>query len=171
MEDYNIEIIRRKYQLVPRTLIFIEKDEKILTLCKQKRNSFGFGKLNGIGGHIEQGEEPFESAKREIMEEANIQVKNLDLSAILFIDIGDCPGVEVFVFKAEYFSGEARDSEEGHLEWMTRAEIKKRPNTVKDLDFLIELVDRHTPNSTPAIVKYSYDKDEQLRIDVYSEKE
>ena len=171
MQDYNIDIIRRKYQMVPRTLVFIEKDEKILTLCKQKRDSFGFGKLNGIGGHIEQGEEPFESAKREIMEEANIQIKNLNLAAILFIDIGDCPGVEVFVFKAEYLSGETRDSEEGHLEWMTRAEILEQPSTVKDLIFLIDLTDRHIPKSTPRIVKYSYDKNEELRIDIYSEQE
>jgi len=171
MQDYNIDIIRKKYQMVPRTLVFIEKDGKILTLCKQKRDSFGFGKLNGIGGHMEQGEEPFESAKREIMEEANIQVKNLDLAAILFIDIGDCPGVEVFVFKAEYLSGEVRDSEEGHLEWMTRAEILGQPHLVKDLVFLMELVDRHSPNSTTKIVKYSYDKSEELRIDVYSEQE
>jgi 8-oxo-dGTP diphosphatase len=125
MQDYNIDIIRTKYQMVPRTLVFIEKDEKILTLCKQKRDSFGFGKLNGIGGHIEQGEEPFESAKREIMEEADIQVKNLDLAAILFIDIG-IAGVEVFVFKAEYLQAK-REIQRRHLEWMTRAEILEQP--------------------------------------------
>ena len=171
MEDYNIEVIRRKYQLVPRTLIFVEKDGEILTLCKQKRDSFGFGRLNGIGGHIEQGEEPYESARREIMEEANIRVKDLDMAAILFIDINDVPGIEVFVFRAEYRSGELRDSVEGHLEWMARAEILAQANLVKDLPFLIDLVDKHIRNQPPSIVKYTYDENEELRIDVYSGRE
>jgi 8-oxo-dGTP diphosphatase len=171
MEDYNIEVIQKKYQMVPRTLIFIERDDKILIICKNKRSSFGFGRLNGIGGHIEKGEEPFESARREIREEANIQVKNLDLSAILFIDINDVPGIEVFVFKATYLSGEIRDSNEGHLEWMTRGELLSQSNLVKDLPFLIDLVDNHIPKSMPKIVKYIYDKNEKLRIDVYSEPE
>jgi 8-oxo-dGTP diphosphatase len=171
MEDYNIEVIRKKYQLVPRTLIFIEKDGKILTLCKGKRNSFGFGRLNGIGGHIEQGEEPFESAEREIMEEANIRVKDLVLAAILFIDIKDTPGIEIFVFKARYLSGVLQDSDEGHLEWMAPADLLRQPNLVKDLPFLLDLVDRHIANHPPKMVKYSYDENEELRIDYYSGRE
>ncbi len=168
MEDYNLEVIRKKYQMVPRTLIFIEKDGRILLLCKRKRDSFGYGRLNGIGGHIEQGEEPYESARREIMEEANIEVKNLELAAILFIDINAVPGIEVFVFKAQYLSGELCDSEEGHLEWMSREELLKQTNLVKDLPFLINLVDRHSRNQPPEIVKYTYDENKELRIDVHS---
>ncbi len=171
MEDYNIEVIRKKYQLVPRTLIFVEKDGRILTLFKEKRNSFGFGRLNGIGGHIEQGEEPFESAEREIMEEANIKVKDLDLAAILFIDINDTPGIEVFVFKARYLSGELHDSDEGHLEWMEPADLLQQPNLVKDLQFLLDLVEKHIPNHPPRMVKYAYDENGELRIDIYSGQE
>jgi 8-oxo-dGTP diphosphatase len=137
-------------------------------LRKSKKNSFGFGKINGIGGHIEQGEEPFESVRREIKEEANIQVNNLNLAAILFIDINDNPGIEVFVFKAEYLSGEITDSEEGHLEWMGRAELLKHTDLVKDLPFLIDLIDKHKPYDNPKIVKYHYDEDGKMRIATYS---
>ncbi len=95
MQDYNIEVIRKRYQMVPRTLIFIEKGEQLLMLSKTKSTSFGYGKINGVGGHMEQGEEPSESARREILEETGLQVQKLELAAILFIDIHDTPGIQV----------------------------------------------------------------------------
>lgn len=139
MEEYNIEVIRQRYQLVPRTLIFIEKDQKYLMLTKKKKNSFGFGKINGVGGHIEKGEEPYEAARREIEEEAGINVKNLDLAAVLFIDINDVPGIQVFVFKAIYDNGVVQASDEGSLEWMSRTKILSSDRIVKDLPFLLEI--------------------------------
>jgi 8-oxo-dGTP diphosphatase len=164
MQDYNIDIIRKRYQMVPRTLVFIKKEEQILMLSKDKSTSFGYGKINGVGGHIEQGEEPFEAAKREVFEETGLEINDLDLVAILFIDIYDTPGIEVFVFKANYHSGQICDSEEGHLEWMTHAQIEEAENKVKDLPFLIEVVDNHEDNTPPAMIKYLYDKKGEMRI-------
>jgi 8-oxo-dGTP diphosphatase len=169
MEEYNIDVIRTKYQLVPRTLIFIYKDDKILILKKQKKASFGYGKLNGVGGHIERGEEPFESARREICEEAGITVDDLDMAAILFIDINDTPGIQVFVFKTDYKDGEIRESEEGLLSWMTEEDVLNSDETVKDLPFLLDIVKKHKPGKPPVMVKYIYDDDEKLRIAVGSD--
>lgn len=165
MEDYNIDVIRKKYQLVPRTLVFIEKDGRLLMLHKTKKDSYGYGKINGVGGHIEKGEEPFEAAVREIEEEAGIKVKDLDLAAILFIDINDTPGVQVFVFKADYAEGIIKDSIEGNLEWMTRESIRESDRPVKDLPFLLDIIDKHEKNASPIMIKYIYDDQGQLRID------
>jgi 8-oxo-dGTP diphosphatase len=165
MNEYNLDVIRKRYKLVPRTLVFIEWENRILTLSKTKTNSFGFGKINGVGGHIEKGEEPFEAALREIQEEAGIQVRNLELVSILFIDINDTPGIEVFVFKAKYESGDLKDSEEGHLEWMTREEIRNNEKKVKDMPMLIDMIDNHLANTPPSMVKYIYDKHGELRIE------
>lgn len=164
MEEYNIDVIRTKYQLVPRTLVFIEKDRQLLMLSKTKKDSFGYGKLNGVGGHIERGEEPFEAARREVMEEAGIQVKDLEMAAVLFIDINDTPGIQVFVFKAVFDSGNIKASEEGLLKWMTREEIRGSSNIVKDLPFLIEKTDKHIANTPPLMIKYIYDEKGELRI-------
>lgn len=164
MEDYNIKVIREKYQLVPRTLVFIEKYDKILMLDKTKKDSYGYDKINGVGGHIERGEEPFESARREVEEESGLKVKELDLAAILFIDINDTPGVQVFVFKAAYAGGNVKDSDEGRLEWMTREQILENDRKLKDLPLLLEIIDKHKENTPPVMVKYIYDEKGQLRI-------
>ena len=92
MQDYNIDIIRRKYQMVPRTLVFIEKDEKILTLCKQKRDSFGFGKLNGIGGHINRGDSPGLSIYVQVRDVSASLARSLELGATKVHDPVQIPG-------------------------------------------------------------------------------
>jgi len=126
--------------------------------------SFGFSKLNGIGGHIEKGEEPYEAAKREILEESGLFIKELDLVAIIFIDIGTNPGVLLFVYKAEYPGGKLKESDEGNLVWMKRNSIKNTKNIVKDIHFLLELIDSCRKDSPPTIAKYLYDESRELRI-------
>ena len=99
------------------------------------------------------------------MEETGLQVQHLELAAILFIDIHDIPGIQVFVFKGAYASGELQDSNEGHLEWMTRAQIEQHKRKVKDLPFLLQVIDAHTANTPPAMIKYLYDENGDMRIE------
>jgi hypothetical protein len=73
---------------------------------------------------------------------------------------------EVFVFKAEYSGGELRASEEGHLVWKTLEEINSDPHVINDVPMLIEACNRHQIGQEPQIIRYSYDENEQLRIDI-----
>jgi len=150
--------------MVPRTLVFIEKENEILLIKKKKKNSFGFGKLNGIGGHIEKGEEPFESAKREILEETGLVINTLDLVAIIFIEIGIDPGILLFVFNTAYPGGKLVTSEEGGLIWKKRNSIRASKNIVKDIPFLLTLCKDYKKGDPPIIGKYFYDENEELRI-------
>ena len=162
--EYNSSVIQSKYKLVPRTLIFIERNNEILLIHKNKRDSFGFSKLNGIGGHIEKGEEPYESAKREIFEESGLIINELSLVSIIFIDIGTNPGILMFVFKAKYPGGRLKESDEGNLLWMKRNSIKDGNSIVKDIPFLLELSDSYKAGSPPTFVRYLYDEYGKLRI-------
>jgi len=162
--EYNASVIQSKYKMVPRTLIFIERDEEILLIHKNKRDSYGFSKLNGIGGHIEKGEDPHEAAKREIYEESGLTIENLSLVAIIIIDIGINPGILLFVFKAEYPGGKLKESDEGNLVWMKRSSIRNLNNLVKDIPFLLELADSYKEGSPLTFVKYLYDEKGKLRI-------
>ena len=162
--EYNASVLQSKYKVVPRTLIFIENDDEILLIKKNKRDSFGFSKLNGIGGHIEKGEEPYEAAKREIFEESGLVIDKLDLVVIIFIDIGTNPGILLFVYKAKYPGGKLKASDEGSLIWMNKSSIKNSKNIVKDIPFLLELGNAYKKGSTPIFAKYLYDENGELRI-------
>ncbi len=164
MHVNNQKLISSRYQMVPRTLIFIRKEGNFLLIHKKKPESFGFNLLNGVGGHIEKGEEPFESAQREVAEETGLRIGALDLCAILFIDINSIPGIQVFVFKANYQEGEIEQSDEGDLRWMSLSEIRKSKQVVSDVPALIEVCNAHKEDTPPRIIKYDYDKSGELRI-------
>jgi len=165
MNDYNIEVIRERYSLVPRTLVFIHRGEEYLLIHKKKKNSYGFGRMNGVGGHIERGEEPYASARREVVEETGLSIRQLDLCAILFIDIGETPGIEVFVFRAEYKGGLIKHSDEGLLEWKSIEEIRSDEQILDDVPMLIDICIQHEVGKMPQILRYSYNEKGQLRID------
>jgi 8-oxo-dGTP diphosphatase len=156
--------LNSRYKMVPRTLVFIEKDDEILLINRKKKKSFGFGKLNGIGGHIEKGEEPFESAKREILEETGLIVDTLDLVALIFIEIGIDPGILLFVFRTKYPGGELISADEGDLNWVQKSAISSINNIVKDIPFLLNLCNAHQKGEPPIFGKYLYDENNELRI-------
>ena len=162
--QYNHDGIKSRYQLVPRTLIFIRNKDKYLFIHKKISDSFGYGKLNGIGGHIEKGEEPYESAIREIKEETGLIINVLSLAAIVFIDIRINPGILMFVYSAAYKNGSIQASAEGELVWIAKNKIKERNDFVKDVPFLLDITETHKNGSPPRFIKYLYDKDNNLRI-------
>lgn len=166
MSDSTINNTRTRYSLVPRTLVFIRNGDRFLLIHKKKKDSYGFGKLNGVGGHIERGEDPYGSVRREILEETGLKVDRLDMTAILFIDTNESPGIEVFLFGAEYVGGELRGSDEGNLIWMSIDEIRSSSQTLEDLPLLIEICGQHKFGDRPAVLKYSYNETDQLCIDM-----
>ncbi len=56
------------------TLILIKEGDRIL--LGKKKYGFGKDKYNGYGGKTEPGELPYDAIKRELMEEACIEVEN-----------------------------------------------------------------------------------------------
>ena len=62
-----------------------EKKEKIV-LVHNNRPDFQAGKLNGLGGKIEEGETPEEAMKREILEESGLVIDDNNLNHIGVIE-------------------------------------------------------------------------------------
>ena len=76
--------------------IFDAKKDKVL-LIKKSRPSWQKGKLNGIGGKIENNETPLEAMIRECKEETNLNIKNWrHYATMLFSDN------KVFVYSAAW---------------------------------------------------------------------
>jgi len=70
-------------------------------------------KWNGVGGKIEPNETPYESCKREILEETGLQAAHLYFRGILSFN-----GVEsIYVYVCSEFHGTIVESDEGRLDW------------------------------------------------------
>ena len=60
-----------RYMLIPRTMIFLRRGNSYLLLKGAPTKRLWAGKYNGLGGHVEMGEDVLSSAKRELQEEAD----------------------------------------------------------------------------------------------------
>ena len=108
--------------------------KKLLTLCivhqhpkvllGMKKRGFGAGRWNGFGGKVAKGETIEDAAKREMQEEAGIELKNLDKVGIIEFEFqGNQEILEVHIFRSDNFSGEPTESEEMKPLWFNVDEI------------------------------------------------
>src|SRR5574341_1428884 len=84
-----------RYHLVPRVLCFVTLGDEMLLLKGAPTKKIWPGKYNGLGGHVERGESVNAAARREIREEAGMEVKDLRLRGVITIETGGIQRVEV----------------------------------------------------------------------------
>ena len=111
------------------TLSYIEKNGSYLMLHRvKKKNDVNHDKWIGVGGKFEEGESPFDCARREILEECGIAVKDLRYRGIVTF-VSDEYGTEyMHLFTATDYEGEIRsDCDEGNLEWVKKDTVSSLP--------------------------------------------
>ena len=90
-------------------------------LLGRKKTGFGTGKIVALGGHVEPGESAAEAAAREVKEESGIRVAPgaLTAAASLTFLFPAHPSwdMDVEIFTAADWAGEAADSEEIRPQW------------------------------------------------------
>ncbi|MEI2688218.1 MAG: NUDIX domain-containing protein [Anaerolineae bacterium] len=106
-----------RYLTVPRTLCFLLHGDDVLLIQRARHKRLFPGKVNGVGGHVEPGEDVAASAAREIYEESGLAVDDLWLAGVVHVDgrlgqadalpDGVMPGVMLFVFTAQARSRDA----------------------------------------------------------------
>lgn len=149
-------ILRNRYQVVARTIIFIFQNGKVLLQKGSYTKKINPGLWNGLGGHIERSEDVLTAARRELIEEAGISCNNLQLNGTVVIDVNKSEGILLFVFSGNDFTGVITPSEEGTLEWF---ELDYLPagEIVDDVPALISSIFEADRRKTLFSLLYTYD--------------
>jgi 8-oxo-dGTP diphosphatase len=152
-----------RYQVIPRTLIFVTHGEQVLLIKGAPTKRLWANRYNGVGGHIERGEDALSAARRELAEETGLQVPGLRLCGMVLVDGDDLTGIGIFVFRGEAVDAELQPSKEGSLEWVPRQQIGELP-VVEDLPALLDRVLEIEPGQAPFSAHSSYNQAGELVV-------
>ena len=125
-----------RYTVIPRVLVFLTREDEILLLRGAPDKKLWANQYNGLGGHVEPDETPYQAAIREVHEEAGLLAEALILRAIVHVTLPQLPGVVLFVFVGEMPTGAVSPSEEGLPVWVSRSALDALP-LVEDLHQLL----------------------------------
>lgn len=156
----------KRYSVIPRTLIFLfDQWNRVLLIKGSPHKKLWPGLYNGIGGHMECGEDALEAAQRELAEETGLTGVALELCGQIMIHVTEKAGVALFIFKGGYSGEIMGPSEEGELAWIELSQLEKIP-LVEDLQILLPKVAAHHTGDQIIIGKYRYTHENKLDISI-----
>lgn len=154
-------IDQQRYSVIPRTLILIFNEDNVLLLKGAASKKRWAGKYNGLGGHVERGEDIYSAAKRELLEESGINDIHLSFCGMVVCDVEENLGVSIFIYKGLVEDVILHPSDEGTLEWVPVMEIDTL-NIVEDMRVIIPRVYAWSVGDEPFSATNTYDEKENL---------
>ena len=148
-------VTRDRYMVIPRVLIFITRGALVLLLKGASTKHLWPNKYNGIGGHIEPGEDILSAARRELLQETGLTA-DLWLCGTVVVETGENPGIGIYVFWGESPFGEPKESAEGTPEWFPFAVVPNLP-VVEDLPVLLRRIQKMKRGDVPFNARSFYE--------------
>ena len=151
-----------RYTVIPRTAIFLRREDAFLLLKGAPSKRLWANKYNGLGGHVEKGEDVLSAAKRELFEETGLTA-DLWLCGTLIVDSGPV-GIALYLFGGECQEGEVKPSREGTGEWIPFDRIDEL-SVVEDLLILLSKIRGMKRGDPPFSARSYYDEQERLIVE------
>jgi 8-oxo-dGTP diphosphatase len=152
-----------RYMLIPRVLIFVRRGNLVLLIKGAPAKRIWANKYNGVGGHVEPGEDILSAASRELLEETGLTA-DLWLCGTVVVDTGQNPGVGIYVLTGECPEGLLRPSAEGELEWIPFPDVPRLP-AVEDLAPILDRIQEMQRGDPPFSARSYYDQKQKLTLE------
>ncbi|MBR3534079.1 MAG: NUDIX domain-containing protein [Clostridiales bacterium] len=157
------------------TLCYLTRSDEILFIVKgntlKNISNMNAGKYLGVGGHMEDGESPYECAVREIYEETGIPVSDISglaLKGVATFINDSCDDEIMYIYKGEY-TGKTDPCPgtcgEGVLKWVNIKDIGSIPAWEGDRHFFKLLFSGD--DSVIFEIKLVYHGDELIEVKTY----
>ena len=141
-----------KRNLVVTLECFVKKEDKYLLLHRNPNKRIMPDIWMAPGGHREFNEGLFECARREILEETGLTIKNIQIKATGNAYVKDIDQEFYFhMLVADYAGGELKTNEsDGTFVWLTNVEILALDKLLPELKHILP----HVLSDDPSVISY-----------------